>query len=155
MGHSSSAVPRRPPVASRRMPPVELGGTVQEATIHGDLHLDNILVGNDRSFVIDWPHRRRAPVAQDVAKLLTDSLRRELGSGISAPLLTGADWPWFEVVLKSFELQDDDLVLLRLFAFDYYLRMLSHKDVTVATKDTIRTYLTALVADTDWLKHGR
>lgn len=122
---------------------------------HGDLHLDNILLGADRDFVIDWPARRRAPLALDVSKLVTDAVRRSLGGTLTHLWLTGLDWPWMQPVLASFELSEDDLLLVRAFSIVEYTRMLSYRDVSPEHKAIITSYLKDNLANERWALDGR
>ncbi|MFH1465058.1 MAG: phosphotransferase [Pseudomonadota bacterium] len=128
-----------------------IGRTLEfsESLVHGDLHLDNILLGKGRLILIDWARKRYAPVAYDRAKILTDSFRRNVYTLPSTPL-DGSGWPWFNPVHVAFASTDDDLVLCRIYSVLLYTKLLSFSDVPSDVKDRIIHGLQVRTSGDDW-----
>ena len=127
--------------------------TYTSVIAHGDLHLDNILLGQDHDIVIDWPFRAQAPLSRDVAKLLTDAARRMPEFGRSPPPLTGRSWAWFSPVLSKMMLTEDDFVMLRAFSITNYIRMLRYRELSEQQRADLRQWLTSGLP-ADWLLNG-
>lgn len=52
--------------------PADILATAPSTIVHGDLHLDNVIVTNDGPVVLDWAGARLGPVAVDLARCLVE-----------------------------------------------------------------------------------
>lgn len=110
---------------------------VKHCMVHGDLHLDNVMVGPSSGVLIDFARSRCAPLAVDAAKLIMDFLIRTVEfRGNVVPMWNNVEQPVHELILaidQVFDFDADDRELFFILLTSNLISALSFRPDSMAS----------------------